>query len=337
MLRKSIRLIGLLLLGVIGVLLILWATGAIWFDLPVDPLFRKIIAVLFFFVAAFFAFFGKGRRRLIAFVLPALVAVWWFSLKPSNQRDWKPEVAQTAWAEIKGDEITLHNLRNFDYRTDTEFTPVWETRKVDLSKITGIDLAINYWGSPYMAHPVASFQFEDSPPVCFSIETRMEKGELYSAIGGIYRQYELVYIAADERDVIRVRTNHRKGEDIYFYRLKIRPEAARDRFLDYVNAINTLREKPQWYNAVTNNCTTSIRTQHDASKRKPWDWRILVNGFADEMLYEEGAFHSAGLPFGELKKQSLINAAAREADTSPDFSRLIRSNVPTFSQGAAGK
>ncbi len=332
MLGRFFQLTALLSLGFLGLLFISWAAGALWFDLPVDPVIRKILTILFISIAAFFAIFGKRSRRLIAFALPAMVAVWWLSIRPSNQRDWKSEVTQTAWAEIHGDEVTLHNFRNFDYRTDCDFTPVWEARKVNLSKITGIDLAINYWGSPYMAHPIASFQFADGPPVCFSIETRMEKGELYSAVGGIYRQYELIYIVADERDVIRVRTNYRKGEEIYLYRLTITPEAARERFNDYLAAINELRDRPKWYNAVTNNCTTNIRTQHDQTKRRPWDWRILVNGFADEMLYEAGGFHQAGLPFTSLKKQSKINASAKDADASPDFSRLIRSNVPSFSQ-----
>ena len=122
----------------------------------------------------------------------------------------------------------------------------------------------------------------------------------------------------------------RKGEDIYLYRLSITPEAAKVRFHDYLTAMNQLRERPQWYNAITNNCTTSIRTQHDKTKRTPWDWRILVNGFADEMLYEIGAFHKAGLPFAALKKMSHINAAAKAADASSDFSRLIRTNLPSF-------
>ncbi len=330
MLRRFLQLVGVLFLGLFGLLFISWAAGALWFDLPCNPLIKKILTVLFVIIATFFAIFGKRTRRLIGFALPTMVAIWWFTVKPSHHRDWKPEVAQTPWAEINGDEITLHHFRNFDYSTDKDSTPVWETRKVRISQITGIDLAINYWGSPYMAHPIASFQFADGPPVCFSIETRMEKNEVYSAIGGIYRQYELIYIAADERDVIRVRTNHRKGEDIYLYRLAITPEAAKVRFYDYLTAMNELRERPQWYNAITNNCTTNIRTQHDKTKRSPWDWRILINGFADEMLYETDAFQQAGLPFTVLKKQSHINAAAKAGDASPDFSRLIRTNLPSF-------
>ena len=333
MFSKWIRAITRLIVCLSGMLVILWAVGAICFDLPLPVVINRIIAVLFFAGATFFWCFGKGRIRLLAPALVSVVVAWWFTLKPSNHRDWLPDVAQTAWADIQGDEITFHQVRNNDYRTETDFTPHWETRTVSLSKLTGIDMAINYWGSPYMAHPIVSFQFSDAPPLCFSIETRKEKGESYSAIGGIYRQYELIYIVADERDVIRVRTNYRKGEDIYLYRLKITPGQARGRLMDYVKSLNQLKDHPHWYNAVTDNCTTSIRTQHDAKQRRPWDWRILVNGFGDEMLYENGAIQTGGLTFAELKKRSWINEQAKAADAAPDFSHRIRANVPSFAEG----
>ena len=185
---------------------------------------------------------------------------WWRTLKPANEADWQPDVAQLAWAEINGDEVTLHNVRNCDYRTNTDYTPRWEMRTVRLSQITGIDLAIDYWGSPWIAHPIASFQFADAPPVCFSIETRVKKGQAYSALGGLYRRFELIYIVADERDVIRLRTNYRM-EDIYLYRTTFTPAEARERFLEYLRSLNGLREHPRWYNEITTNCTTSIRAQ----------------------------------------------------------------------------
>lgn len=324
------RRFGDVLLCTLGLPFTLWAVGAFWYDLPVPALGRQIAAILLFLLLGFLWFPKNRKRRLAAAGLFVLVTGWWFTLSPRNDRQWQPDVARTAHAEIHGDKVTLHNVRNFAYHTGAEATPVWETRTVDLSRITGIDMAINYWGSPYMAHPVVSFQFSDAPPVCFSIETRKQTGEEYSAIGGLYRQYELIYIVADERDVIRVRTNYRKGEDIYLYRLTISPEKARGRFLDYVSALNQLDQHPRWYNAVTTNCTTSIRSQHASTQRTRWDWRILVNGMADEMLYEKGAFRTGGLNFQELKKISLINEVAHEADADPDFSARIRSKSPSF-------
>src|SRR5207248_1674787 len=176
------------------------------------------------------------------------VVIWWLTLSPTNDSDWQPDVAQKAWADIQGDEVTLHNVRNCDYRTETDYIPHWETRTVRISQITGIDLAINYWGSPWIAHPVVSFQFADAPPLCFSIETRKKLGQTYSTVGGLYRQFELIYIVADERDVIRLRTNYR-NEDIYLYRMTISPARARERFLEYIDSLNALWNKPRWYNA----------------------------------------------------------------------------------------
>jgi hypothetical protein len=259
------------------------------------------------------------------------VLIWWLTLSPTNDGDWQPDVAQKAWADIQGDEVTVHNVRNCDYRTDTDYTPHWETRTVRLSQITGIDLAIDYWGSPWIAHPIASFQFADAPPLCFSIEIRKKLGQTYSTVGGLYRQFELIYVVADERDVIRVRTNYR-NEDIYLYRTRVSPAQARERFLEYIHSLNALRNKPRWYNAITTNCTTSIRTQHPANERVPWDWRILLNGKGDELLYERHVIVTGGLPFAELKTRSLIDMRARAANDSPDFSKLIRVGLPGLAQ-----
>ena len=318
---------GVLIDGIV-LLLILWVTGMFWYDLPLPAAGRKIAAGLLLLTLGILWFPRHLKRRLVAAGISLVVVAWWFTLTPGNGREWQPDVAKTARAEIHGDEVTLYHVRNFNYHHDAAPTEVWETRTVRLSKITGIDMAINYWGSPYMAHPVVSFQFSDGPPLCFSIETRKELGEEYSAIGGIYRQYELIYIVADERDAIRVRTNYRKGEDVYLYRLVISPENARARFMDYLNALNQLEKHPRWYHALTTNCTTTMRTQNESARRMSWDWRILVNGKADEMMFEKGGFKTAGLDFPELKSRSLINEAAREADAAPDFSARIRARLP---------
>ena len=323
-----IRWAGVLLVLVIAIIAIAWAFGAVWFDAPFGNS-NKILAGLLAMASAIALLFVKPfwRKLGIFGVLFAGVLIWWLTLTPTNDSDWQPDVAQQAWADIQGDEVTLHNVRNCDYRTDTDYTPHWDTRTVRLSQITGIDLAIDYWGSPWIAHPIASFQFADAPPLCFSIETRKKLGQTYSTIGGLYRQFELIYIVADERDVIRLRTNYR-NEDIYLYRTTISPAHARERFLEYIHSLNALRNKPRWYNAVTTNCTTSIRTQRPRNERAPWDWRILVNGKGDELLYERHLIATGGLPFSELKQRSWINKLARAADQDPDFSRLIRANLP---------
>lgn len=327
--RRCIRMTGIVLLWLILTVLTLWAVGALAYDLPF-PAWRKPSAIVYALAMLALAIFVKGRWRAMAAVTGAAIVVgsWWFTIRPSNDRSWQPDVSRTAWAEIDGDLVTLHEVRNCDYRTETNYTPRWETRTVNLSKLTGIDLAVNYWGSAWMAHPIVSFQFEGDRPVAFSIETRKEIGESYSAIGGIYRQYELIYIIAEERDVLRVRTNLRKGEDVYLYRMIVKPTQAREMFLEYVKRANMLHSKPEFYNAITSNCTTNIRTQ--AKTKQDWDWRILLNGYADQMMYERGDF-AGDLSFPKLKAQAKINQAAQNADGDPDFSQRIREGRAGFS------
>jgi hypothetical protein len=304
----------------------IWAFAALYFDFPTVG---TLAAILFGVGILAIVVFVRGKLLKLTAVLGAfaLVVLWWLTLKPSNDRAWQPDVARTAWAEINGDEVIIHNVRNCDYRSETDFTPRWETRTVRLSQITGIDVAINYWGSPWIAHPIVSFQFRDASPLCFSIETRKTIGQQYSAVKGLYRQYTLIYVVADERDVIRLRSNYRR-EDVYLYHTLASPEQARQRFREYMNTLNALHENARWYNAVTSNCTTSIRAQRAAERRRPWDWRILFNGKIDEMLYQDHVIVTGGLPFVELKQQSLINERARAADNDPNFSRAIREGLP---------
>jgi hypothetical protein len=325
---RVIRWIGGLLVLLAVIIAAAWAFGAVWFDGPFGT-GNRIAAVLLATTVVVVLLFVRPFWRKVGAValLFGGVLIWWLTLKPSNDGNWQPDVAQLAWADINGDEFTFHNVRNCDYRTDTDYTPHWETRTVRLSQITGIDLAIDYWGSPWIAHPIVSFQFADAPPLCFSIETRKTVGQTYSTIGGLYRQFALIYLVADERDVIRLRTNYRH-EDIYLYHLTAPPNRARERFLEYVHSLNALRTQPRWYNAITTNCTTSIRSQHPSKERIPWDWRILLNGKGDELLYKDGALVTGGLPFAELKAQSLIDDRAKRADKSPDFSQLIRVGLP---------
>jgi hypothetical protein len=323
---KLLRFIFFALVWLVAILCTVWAFGALYFDFPKAGSFVAI-AFLIALVASVILIRGKLLKIATLFAAFAIVDVWWFTLKPSNDRAWQPDVMKTAWAEINGDEVTIHDVRNCDYRTETDFTPRWETRTVRLSRITGMDAAINYWGSPWIAHPIVSFQFSDEPPLCFSIETRKTMGQQYSTLEGFYRQYALIYVVADERDCIRLRTNYRH-EDVYLYHTLASPAQAQERFREYISSINALHNNPRWYNAVTSNCTTSIRTQRAANLRKRWDWRILLNGKMDEMLYQDHAIATGGLSFAELKQRSLINERAQAADQNPDFSRVIRDGLP---------
>jgi len=312
-----------------------WAFGALWFDCPVAAPGHPVAVAYLVTALVLLTLWATGRRlaAVAAVLLASLVTLWWGFLKPSNDRDWQGDVAREPWAEVNGDLVTLHNVRNFDYRpedTTGESNPRWETRTVRLSQLTGIDAFLNFWGISWMAHPILSFQFKDAPPVAISIETRKEKGEGYSALGGLYRQFELVYVVADERDVIRVRSNYRDGEEVYLYRTTMPQEEVRERFLEYIRSMNELHAHPRWYNAITANCTTAIRSQRSIAARSPWDLRILKNGHIDEMFYERGLLKAEGLPFAELKQRALINPAAKAADQDPVFSQRIRAGRPGF-------
>jgi uncharacterized protein DUF4105 len=326
---RAIRFLAWSLVWLIVFFCVLWAFGALCYDFPIHGV-GQWVAILFVVasLAALIFIRGRGKKLAAVFLAFGIVLCWWRTLKPTNDRLWQPDVAETAWAEIDGDEVTVHNVRNCDYRTERDYDVHWETRILHLSQLNGMDLSIDYWGSPWMAHPVVSFRFPDALPLCFSIETRKAIGQTYSAVGGLYRQYTLIYIVADERDSIRVRTNYRPGEDVYLYRTLASPAQARARFLEYIDTINTLRDHPRWYNAMTTNCTTSIRTQRPTNARTPWDWRLLINGKADELLYERHVIATGGLGFTELKQRSHINELARAADQAADFSRLIRVAVP---------
>ena len=317
----------------------LWATAALYFDLPLTALRTATAFIYLVFVIGLLIFF-KARWRGIALSVAAFVVVLvgWLSLKPSNNRNWQSDVAETAWAEINGNQVVIHNLRNCDYRSEFDYTPHWETRTVDLSNLRGIDIFITYWGSPWIAHPIVSFDFGEQGHVALSIETRKEVGRTYSAIRGFFRYYELIYTISDERDVVRLRTNFRHGEDVYLFHTRATPGQSRVIFLDYLAGANRLRDHPEWYNALTNNCTTNIVPYvADARKTKPrFDYRILLNGKADEMMFERGDIATDNLPLAELKEKAHINLAAQAADDAPDFSRRVRIGRPGFSDSKPG-
>ncbi|MBL8745783.1 MAG: DUF4105 domain-containing protein [Phycisphaerae bacterium] len=327
--RRILRRASAVLIVLSAIPLVAWAAGALYYDLPAPPTLRSTAAILWLTVAILAPILARPRRWAILGAVALFVAIvaWWLSISPRNDRDWQPDVAQLARATFDGDRVTIENVRNCDYRTETDYDPRWETRTYHLADLRGVDAFITTWGSPWMAHPILSFDFGEGGHLCFSIETRKERGESYSAIGGLYRQYELIYIAADERDVIRLRTNFRKGEEVYRYRLLVTPDVARSRLLGYLRRINELAQRPEFYNALTTNCTTSIRMQADPNQRQPFDYRMLLNGTIDELFYERGLIDRSR-PFQVTKAEAHINQRANRAGDAPDFSELIRDPEP---------
>ncbi|MHC1767274.1 MAG: DUF4105 domain-containing protein [Verrucomicrobiia bacterium] len=326
--RRAYRRVALSPLVLFLLLGTLWAAAALWFDVRVTWLRLPLTATYVVAVLAVWVFM-KGICLKLGLTAGgfALVLAWWFTLQPSNDRDWQPDVAVLSYADIDGNKVVVHNIRNCGYRTETDFDVRHYDKTFALDQIRTVDLSMTYWGSPNMAHTMMSFGFESGEYLCFSIEARKEKGEGYSAVKGLFRQFELVYIAADERDLIRLRTDYRQGEEIYLFRLNGSPAQVRALFLDYLRRMNSLRQRPEWYSALTHNCTTSIRLQRAAADRAPWDWRMLVNGHGDELLYERGMI-ATNLPLAELKQRAHINARPRAAVQDANFSRLIRQGVP---------
>jgi hypothetical protein len=312
---------------IVALVLTVWSAAALFFDSPFPALRTPAAVVYLIVVLAALIFLRRNHLGVIvAFAGFALVALWWFSIKPRSDRNWQPDDAQTAWADINGDEITIHNVRNCDYVTEKDYTCRWETRTYNLSNLSGADLFITWWGPTLIAHPIVSFDFGEQGHVPMSIETRDVVGQGYSAIRGFFRQYALIYIVSDERDVVRLRTNFRKDEEVYLFRTTVLPDLTRKIFLDYLQRVNELHRQPEWYNALTNNCTTNIDVSASQAQgiHTVWDWRVLLNGKMDEMLYEHGRLVTGGLSLPALKAQAHINAAAIAADDSPDWSKLIR-------------
>jgi len=308
-----------------------WGALALLYSSPLSETARIVLAAIFGIVALVAAIALAVRRwrwraagaYWVAFF--ALLA-WFFSLAPSNDRDWQADVATLPYATVAGDIVTMHNIRNFDYRSETDYTPAYYDKSFDVSKLTGVDIIAVYWMGPAVAHIFVSFEFAGSDHLAVSIETRKEKGEEYSTLKGFFRQYELYYVVADERDVIRLRTNYRKDppEDVYVYRAQGPLENGRRLFLDYVRKINSLKEKAEFYNTLTTNCTTNIWMHTLVNVgHLPFSWKILASGYVPQYMYEAGRLDNS-VPFAELQKRALVNPRAHGADKAQDFSRRIR-------------
>jgi hypothetical protein len=307
----------------------IWATAALWIDGPAS---RKVAApVTVAFVVAtvgLLAWGGPGSwGGASALLLCACVLVWWLSLSPKSDREWESALSRLATAKIEGDRVTFRNVRDFEYRSTDDFTEHWEDRVYRLSDLRGMDLFLSYWGPRFIAHTIASWEFEGGRHLAISIEVRKVQGQIYSAIEGFFRRFEVHYVVADERDLIGLRTNHRR-EDVYLYRLTIQRETALGILRDYIHEMQNLSTRARWYNAVTRNCTTAIRNHvKRVSPDDPWDWRILLNGRIDELGYERGNIDTS-LPFEELRARSAISARAQAARVGSDYSRRIREGLP---------
>ena len=318
------------LLAVLTVATGAWGVLALTYSGPGDDLLRGALGAAFGVLslgvlAALFVRRLRWRAAGAQALAFALLLAWWSGIEPSNDRHWQTDVAVLPRATVDGDTITVHNIRNFDYRSETDYTPAYYDRTFDLRKLEGVDLVAVYWMGPAIAHTFVSFAFSDGEHLAVSIETRKEKNEGYSTLKGFFRQYELVYVVADERDVVRLRTNYRHDppEDVYVFPVKGSIEDGRRVFLGYIDAINSLAKRPEFYNTLTTNCTTNIWKHTLANPgHLRLSWKILASGYVPQYLYELGRLDTS-VPFAELQRRVHVNARARAADTAADFSRRI--------------
>jgi hypothetical protein len=317
----------------------LWGVGALYFSALLPGEWRAVGAAGYgaATILAFALLAYPGRTAVAALAIFAILVILFLRIPASNDREWQPEVSVTPYATVIGDLVTIHGVRNFDYRTETDFDARWETRSYDLSKLDSVDIIAVYWAGKAIAHVMLSFGFAGKDYLAVSIETRKEKGESYSTLAGFFRQYELYYVVADERDVIRVRTTYRQPqEDVYIYRVTGPGRNLRRVFLDYIKSINELHDRPAYYNTLTTNCTTSILFHTRMNPESPpMSWKILLSGYLPDYLYELGRLDTSR-PFAELEKMSHVNARAHAADKDPEFSQRIREGLPRPSLQTAG-
>jgi len=277
---------------------------------------------------------------------------WFFSIEPKQDREWMAEVDRQVSYErdaTNPDLITLTNVRNFDWQTEEDANEHWDTRTIDLSKLSGVDVTNSYWMGPLIAHTLVSFRFEDDKPLAFSFEIRKEDGESFSALAGFFRRYELSLIAAEERDIIYTRSNTR-GEQVYLFPISnLQQHEVRSLFESYLTAADDLNTKPAWYNTLVSNCTNIIfyMARIVSGDRLPWDYRIWVSGWLPNYLYDVGMLDAA--PEKDNQPWSMntwyehahINPKAKGFDNqtnsqssvnrdenSREFSQQIRQDIP---------
>jgi len=310
------------------VVLIGWATLALYYSNLPWAWLRLSLAVAFLAFGIWALWVTRRPRMFLAFAGVFLsVLVWWLCIRPSHDRDWRPEVAVMPRAIIDGDRIRIAGFRNFEYRSTDDFTVRYEEREFLISHLTSLDFFVSYWKQGPVGHTFVSFNFDNALPLCISIETRPEIGEGFNPIASLFKQFELIYVVGDERDIVGVRTNYRK-EEVYLYHILASPENARRLFLVYMDRINKLADHAEFYHLLSNSCTINIvRYANAAGRIGRFDIRHLLNGFIDRYVYSAGLVDNT-LPFDELRRRSRINDAALAAGDAPDFSQRIRASLP---------
>ncbi|MDO1530451.1 DUF4105 domain-containing protein [Fulvimonas sp. R45] len=326
-LRAIGRVVSLVLGALVAFLSGAWGALALWYQLPGGGVLRALGATAWIAAVLSLAAVALLRRTwwpLGGYALMyALLLAWWSTIAPTHQRAWADDVSRLLTGEVHGSTVTLHNVRDFAWRSDDDYDARWETRTYDLDRLVSADAVLSHWGSKAIAHAMISFGFDDGRHLVFSVEIRKRRGQRFSSIGGFFKDFEAILIAAPERDVIRVRTNVR-GEDDYLYPLSMSRGAMRALFLSYVGTANRLAATPEFYNTVTSNCTTVVyRMARQLDPGLPWDVRLLLTGYLPGYLYQVGALDHR-LTLDEWTRRARITERARASRPGEDFSAAIR-------------
>ncbi|RLA19140.1 MAG: hypothetical protein DRQ62_12315 [Gammaproteobacteria bacterium] len=311
----------------------LWCPVALYFIILPDKQLAIIASGLFACAIPLIFFLVPKRNLAMLFIILAYIAVLiaWNNMQPSNDRDWVPSVAKSPYAITQGNLVSVHNIRNFDYQTEFDFSEKYYAKTYNLDELESLNFLLSFWGGgTTFAHTILSFGFTNGDYIAVSAETRLEKNESQELIKGFFNQYEMIYILADERDIIRLRTNFRKQEpeDVFFYPTTLSKEEVRQVFDVIIARVNKLYQQPEFYNTLTQNCFTTLRADLStiAPPKNRFDWRVVANGYADQMLYENGTI-ATDLSFTKAKQYFHINQYV-EDDNSPDnFSQRIRPDL----------
>jgi hypothetical protein len=323
---KLLRILGHSLFVLALSLATAWAATALWVQIaaPLCWLFWAALGA-----SALAALILHWRRPAASWGLIAasalLIGGWYASLQPSQSRNWAADVAHGVSGEVSGSSVALHNIRNFGWTSETEASPRWEDRQINLDQLETVDMVTSSWDSPEIAHLIVSFGFADGQHVAFSVEIRREEGEEFSSIGGFFRQFELVLIAATEEDVIALRAQQRH-EDVHLYPVKLNAEQRRALFLTYLDFGNQLAAKPEFYNTVTANCASTVYHLVKAIKPDmPLDSSLLLSGRLPEYINRLGGLQG-NMPMAERFARSAITAKAQAIPAGAEFSALLREN-----------
>jgi len=328
--RRILRIVGTGALVVFLFLSVVWANLVIGYQLPGSAAVR-IGACLVLNLIALAALVAIVRRKhwravLVYAAAYALLLAWSGSISASNDKNWAVDVVHGITGIVDGDRLSVRNLRNFSWRTEADYITRWEDRTYDLSKLRSLDLFLVYWMGPSIAHTIMSFGFDDGRYLDFSIELRRTQNDQYSAVAGFFKTNELVFIGADERDLMTLRKV--RNEQIQLYRLRTPPERARALLVEYVKQANDLAINPRFYNTLTTNCTTAIfDMMHAVTSSIPFDWRIILTGHLPDYLYEHGAVDTR-IPIEELRERADVTGRVDGSLTEVEFSSRIREGVP---------